>query len=96
MASKPAGSRAVEEYVKLLAKRAEDVRGGQVLGPRDDNMLKLSVTTGEDGARFTDCIPGMADIPLSKINVYRILRQSTIACRRTQISTDRHSAIWVH
>jgi hypothetical protein len=34
------GSRQLKEYVKLLAERAEDVRGGQV-DPRDDNMLKI-------------------------------------------------------
>ena len=34
------GSKALKEYVKILAKRAEEVRSGQV-DPRDDNMLKI-------------------------------------------------------
>jgi N12 class adenine-specific DNA methylase/superfamily II DNA/RNA helicase len=62
------GSRQLKEYVKLLAKRAEDVRGGQV-DPRDDNMLKIVGDGRKAALDLRLAIPGMADIPLSKINI---------------------------
>ncbi len=62
------GSRQLKEYVKLLAKRAEDVRGGQV-DPRDDNMLKIVGDGRKAALDLRLAIPGMADISLSKINV---------------------------
>jgi len=62
------GSRQLKQYVKLLAKRAEDVRGGQV-DSRDDNMLKIVGDGRKAALDLRLAIPGMADIALSKINV---------------------------
>ena len=62
------GSRQLKEYVKILAERAEEIRGGQV-DPRDDNMLKVVGDGRKAALDLRLAIPGMADIPLSKINV---------------------------
>ena len=62
------GSRQLKEYVKLLAERAEEVRGGQV-DPRADNMLKIVGDGRKAALDLRLAIPGMADIPLSKINI---------------------------
>lgn len=62
------GSRQLKEYVKILAERAGEIRGGQV-DPREDNMLKV-VSDGRKAALdLRLAIPGMTDIPLSKINI---------------------------
>ncbi len=62
------GSRQLKEYVKILAERAEEIRGGQV-DPRDDNMLKVVGDGRKAALDLRLAIPGMADIPLSKINI---------------------------
>jgi N12 class adenine-specific DNA methylase len=62
------GSRQLKEYVKILAERAEEIRGGQV-DPRDDNMLKVVGDGRKAALDLRLAIPGMSDIALSKINI---------------------------
>jgi hypothetical protein len=82
------GSRQLKEYVKILAKRAEEVRGGQV-DPREDNMLKIVGDGRKAALDLRLAIPDMADIALSKINVavqnIAAIYHHTMEQRSTQI-----------
>jgi superfamily II DNA/RNA helicase len=62
------GSRQLKEYVKVLAKRAEAIRGGNV-DPREDNMLRVVGDGRKAALDLRLAIPGMEDIGLSKINI---------------------------
>ena len=62
------GSKQLKEFVKLLAKRAEAIRGGNV-DPREDNMLKVVGDGRKAALDLRLAIPGMEDIALSKINI---------------------------
>ena len=82
------GSRQLKEYVKVLAERAEEVRGGQV-DPRDDNMLQIVGDGRKAALNLRLAIPGLADIALSKINVaiqnIAAIYHHTLEQRSTQI-----------
>jgi len=61
------GSKMLKEFVKELAERAEEVRGGKV-DPREDNLLKI---TGEGRKAALDVrllFPQAPDLGTSKIN----------------------------
>ncbi len=61
------GSRHLKEFVRELAERAEEVRGGKV-DPKDDNMLKI-IGEGRKAALDMRMIwPGVPDLKTSKIN----------------------------
>jgi superfamily II DNA/RNA helicase len=62
------GSKQLKEFVKLLAKRAEAIRGGNV-DPREDNMLRIVGDGRKAALDLRLAIPGMEDIALSKINI---------------------------
>src|SRR5512138_563388 len=61
------GSKQLKEFVKLLAKRAEEVRSGRV-EPRDDNMLKIVGDGRKAALDLRLVLPTVADPPTSKIN----------------------------
>ena len=61
------GSKPLKEYVKLLAKRAEEVRSGKV-EPKDDNMLKIVGDGRKAALDLRLVLPSIADLPMSKIN----------------------------
>jgi N12 class adenine-specific DNA methylase len=61
------GSKPLKEYVKQLAKRAEEVRSGRV-EPKDDNMLKIVGDGRKAALDLRLVLPGIADLPTSKIN----------------------------
>ena len=61
------GSKPLKEYVKSLAKRAEEVRSGQV-EPRVDNMLKIVGDGRKAALDLRLVMPGITDLPTSKIN----------------------------
>lgn len=61
------GSKQLKEYVKQLAKRAEEVRSGRV-EPKDDNMLKIVGDGRKAALDLRLVLPGNADLPTSKIN----------------------------
>ena len=61
------GPKPLKEYVKLLAKRAEEVRSGKV-EPKDDNMLKIVGDGRKAALDLRLVLPSIADLPMSKIN----------------------------
>jgi hypothetical protein len=61
------GSKPLREFVKSLAKRAEEVRAGQV-EPRVDNMLKIVGDGRKAALDLRLVMPSIADLPTSKIN----------------------------
>jgi len=61
------GSRQLKEYVKQLAKRAEEVRSGRV-EPKDDNMLKIVGDGRKAALDLRLVLPDVADLSTSKIN----------------------------
>jgi len=61
------GSKPLKEYVKSLAKRADEVRSGRV-EPKDDNMLKIVGDGRKAALDLRLVMPNIADLPLSKIN----------------------------
>ncbi len=61
------GSKPLKEYVKALAKRAEEVRSGRI-EPKDDNMLKIVGDGRKAALDLRLVLPTVADLPTSKIN----------------------------
>lgn len=82
------GSRQLKEFVKILAERAGEIRGGQV-DPREDNMLKVVGDGRKAALDLRLAIPGMTDIPLSKINIstqnIAAIYHHTRECKSAQI-----------
>ena len=76
------GSRHLKEFVKELAERAEEVRGGKV-DPKDDNMLKI-IGEGRKAALDMRMIwPGIPDLKTSKINTAAWVISEIYRCHGT-------------
>ena len=83
------GSRQLKEYVKILAERAEEIRGGQV-DPRDDNMLEGGWRRKKGGARLAVGYPRHGRYPIVEDQyLYPEHCGNLPSHRGTQVSTDR-------